>query len=182
MPGRIEEAGPVLAITLLSLLAALWDVRTRRIPNWLTFAASAAGIIYFSLHAGWGGLGLAFAGALVGLLAYVPLFAMGWMGAGDAKFLMALGAWGGPRYALNVAVLSIGVGAVFGFLQILVTGRLQDFVRRFWSFARSWTFRELEPLPFRGDRSLTLPFAVPMAVAAVGRSLDRLPEVVTWLR
>jgi prepilin peptidase CpaA len=144
--------------------------------------ASAAGFAYFALNAGWGGLGLALVGALVGLLAYVPLFALGWIGGGDAKLLMALGAWGGPRYAINVALLSIGVGAVLGILQLLVTGRLPGFVRRFWSFLRSWTFRELEPLSFRGDKSLTLPYAVPMAVAAVGRSLDRLPEVVTWFR
>jgi prepilin peptidase CpaA len=182
VPGKTDGGVLSIAIILISALAAFWDLRSRRIPNWLTFGATAAAFTYLSVIRGLPGLGSSVLGAAIGILAFLPLFALSWIGAGDAKLLMALGAWGGANYALNVAFLSIGVGAGLGLLQIIATGRLADFVRRFWSFLRSWTYRELEPMAFSADRRLTLPFAVPMAVAAVGRSLERLPEVIAWLR
>jgi len=37
-------------------------------------------------------------------------------------------------------------------------------------------------MAFKADRRATLPFAIPMAIAAIGRSLEILPEVVPWFR
>jgi Flp pilus assembly protein protease CpaA len=115
-------------------------------------------------------------------LLFLPLFVLSWLGAGDVKLLMAFAAWGGSHFALNVAVWSIILGGLLGFFQLLARRRLLDFLRRFWAFLQSWSYRELEPMAFRGDQTLRLPFAVPMAVAALGRSLAILPEALQWLR
>ena len=76
-----------------SLVGAVWDIRTRRIPNWLTGPVLATGLVY----AGWMGGPAGFADALCGcfILAvpYVFLFAFAGGGAGDAKLMGALGAW-----------------------------------------------------------------------------------------
>ncbi len=48
-----------LAITVVGLIACATDLRTRRIPNVLTFTAAAAGLLFHTAVAGWGGLATA---------------------------------------------------------------------------------------------------------------------------
>ena len=68
------------------------DVSRLKIPNWLTLPALAAAMIHAGVVGGLSGLGSALAGAgcALGLL-FVP-FLVGWLGAGDVKAAMVLGA------------------------------------------------------------------------------------------
>ena len=88
-----------------ALVAACLDVRCRRIPNLLTGPLLLAGIA-------WGiatnGPSYPFIGLLVAGLPYVLLWLVGGGGAGDAKLMMAIGAWVGPWGAL-VTVLAVAV-------------------------------------------------------------------------
>ena len=57
--------------------AACWfDVRTRRIPNWLTFPAAALGVVAATIAHGGQGTVSSAAGFLVGLALFFPLFAL----------------------------------------------------------------------------------------------------------
>src|SRR6056297_2650346 len=76
-----------------SLAAAGWDIRCRRIPNFLTGPVLLAGLIWAAASAGWAGLGDSLAAAALLGLPYVVLFLQCGGGAGDAKLMMALGAW-----------------------------------------------------------------------------------------
>lgn len=188
-PGKIELAriGLEQGGLLLTLAVALAiDLKSRRIPNWLTLGSTLAAVATAGLSEGWRAAGASLIAALVGIAIYFPIFIPGWIGAGDVKLLMAIGAWGGSRMVLDVAVLSIFVGAALGLIGLALSGRLLDFLKRFWIFLRSILYRELELVPFRADRSLSLPFAVPMAAAVLGRLVGLLPPVVsgslTWLR
>src|SRR3990170_4623177 len=93
----------VIVLTV-SLAAVAFDVRTRRIPNWLTFGAAAAAFGYAGLHSGLTGVGIGVLGWLVGAALFFPFFALGGMGAGDVKLLAALGAWLGPTESVWVAI------------------------------------------------------------------------------
>lgn len=78
-------------------MAAVWDWRERRIPNWLVLAVALAGVGV--LLAGpqvqpWGLTpGQASVGAFMALAVLLPFYALGWMGAGDVKLGVALGIW-----------------------------------------------------------------------------------------
>lgn len=103
-------------------IAAFCDLRTRKIPNWLTLSAIPLGLLLNVILSGSGGLRASVLGTLVGLaLLFVP-FAMGGMGAGDVKMLAAVGAIAGP----TVAFRSFVYGAVAGGLMAaaVLTGRL----------------------------------------------------------
>ena len=89
---------------LVGLAACVTDFRSRRIPNVLTFGASAAAVVFSGVTNGWAGLGWALAGWGVGCALFLPWFLLGGMGAGDVKLLAALGAWAGPGTALWIAV------------------------------------------------------------------------------
>ena len=82
------------------LLIAVWiswsDLKTRKIPNYLTLGAATAGLAYNLATGGWSGLADGALGLLLGFGFLILPYILGGMGAGDVKALAALGAWLGP--------------------------------------------------------------------------------------
>ena len=97
-----------------SLAAALWDVRSHKIPNVLTFPVLMLGLMTAAWMRGWSGLGDSLAGCMLLGVPYFLLFVFAGGGAGDAKMMGALGAWLGLVNAI-AALLAVAVcGAVLG--------------------------------------------------------------------
>lgn len=92
-------------LTLVALLGAavFTDLRERRIPNRITVSGLLAGLAIAGLLEG--GLPLAaLGGAGIALLVALPFVALGGLGGGDAKLLVAVGAFVGPGGLLSVAI------------------------------------------------------------------------------
>ena len=87
---------PSIAVLVLGTAAAATDATTRRIPNALTFGPRRSRVAFAAATGGVHGLGWSVAGWIVGLLLFLPLFALRAMGGGDVKLLAAFGAWLGP--------------------------------------------------------------------------------------
>ena len=116
---------PVQAVAVaVASLAALLDLRTRRIPNWLTGAAFVGGIVLNSWLAGPAGAGAAVLGAALGLGLLLPFYVLRAMGAGDVKLLAALGALLAPHGVAAVAVYGALVGGGMSLLVLALRGRL----------------------------------------------------------
>ena len=92
------------AVIAISMIACITDLRTRRIPNVLTFGAAIAGLVAHIALDGASGALTAAGGWLTGLLIFLPFFALGGMGGGDVKLLAALGAWFGAYDTLYLAL------------------------------------------------------------------------------
>jgi prepilin peptidase CpaA len=104
---------PQLFVLSLGLATAVYtDLRTRRIPNWLTGAIAAGG---FGLAFGGGTVTTlqALLGLMVGLLLMLPGHVIGATGAGDVKLMAAIGAVVGPDLALRAFLYSAVAGGVF---------------------------------------------------------------------
>ena len=69
----------------MTAAAAIWDIRSRRIPNLLCLALGIVAIAYSYLAGSWDLLGSSALHALVALVVGIGLFAIGFIGAGDAK-------------------------------------------------------------------------------------------------
>ena len=82
------------------------------------------------------------------------------------KFLMALGAWGGAHFALDVATLGIALGGVMGLGLMVVQGKARDFFTRLYRFILTLTVKELEAEKFKINPKTTMPFGIPIALAA----------------
>lgn len=83
------------ALAVLLLAAAFTDLRSRTIPNWLTGAVALLALPWWWAM-GWGlwpdiAMQIALAAGL--LLLFGAIFAMGAMGGGDVKLIVALGLW-----------------------------------------------------------------------------------------
>lgn len=85
---------------VVPLVLAAWiaweDVRTRRIPNYLTLGIAVTGLLYSLLSHGWMGLLSGVLGLALGFGFLLLPYLLGGMGAGDVKALAALGTWLGP--------------------------------------------------------------------------------------
>jgi prepilin peptidase CpaA len=103
---------PVLVLTLGLAVAVVTDVRSRRIPNWLTGAIAGAG---FGLAFGGGVVTpvQAALGLLTGLLLMMPGHLIGATGAGDVKLMAAVGTMLGPDLAFRAFLYSAVAGGVF---------------------------------------------------------------------
>lgn len=108
-----DMLAPILFVLLL-LIAAAWDVHSRRIPNVLTVPAFLVALALSSFD-GWTGLSQAFQGAGVALLLALPLLAVSGMGGGDAKLLIAVGAFMGVEGFLASVVFTGVAGGSMAF-------------------------------------------------------------------
>jgi prepilin peptidase CpaA len=152
---------PVLVLTLGLATAVVTDVRTRRIPNWLTGSIAGAG---FGLAFGGGAITPAQAalGMLTGLLLMMPGHLIGATGAGDVKLMAAVGTMLGPDLAFRAFLYSAVAGGVFALAVAMRRGilatTLQDASRLVTSPAGA---RLAIESPARGNR-----FAYGPAIAA----------------
>jgi prepilin peptidase CpaA len=103
-------AGVVLVC--FAVAAGMTDIRTRRIPNWLTAGGAALGL-GFAAAAGTPGLLLALLGLGVGLAIGMGLFLVKALGAGDAKFMAAVSAWAGWERLPAAYLAMLAGGAAF---------------------------------------------------------------------
>jgi prepilin peptidase CpaA len=115
MSAPVLEAGfQALNVTAL-VTAAVFDVRSRRVPNVLTAALLFTGLLASALHMSAPSLLSGALGVLVGLAIWLPFWLMGLLGAGDVKFFAAACAWLGPslawRSSLGVALLGGAMAA-----------------------------------------------------------------------
>jgi prepilin peptidase CpaA len=129
---------PMFAAGIIALVAVVTDVRTRRIPNWLTAGGILLGLFAHLLigtvaNGGPGavsGLAAWFLGAGLGFVLLLPFYliriaGLGHViGAGDVKLMTALGAILGPQAILFVALFGALAGAVQSIVLLAIHGRL----------------------------------------------------------
>lgn len=99
------------------VLAGLWDLRQRRIPNWLTIPALVAALALRPYTESLPGLGLA-------LLIGIPLFALRALGAGDVKLMAASAAFLGPKPFVYAFLINAVLGGLAALAVAITKGRL----------------------------------------------------------
>jgi prepilin peptidase CpaA len=105
---------------------AVSDLRYRRVSNALVLAGLITAMASAALNNGPFNITLAHAalGALVGLFALMPFFALGVMGAADVKVFAVLGAWCGVHALLGLWIAASLLAACHA-VWLLVTTRTQ---------------------------------------------------------
>jgi len=123
---------PWIAVLCGSLVAAVWDVRTRRIPNWLTGLMIFAGIVWDAWYCSWVGVGDGLLGCLLLASPFVFLFLLGG-GAGDAKLMGAIGVWLGVRNGIVALLCVVIAGALIGVIYAASKRRGGHVLMNLWS-------------------------------------------------
>ena len=166
------SSNPVIigtALAVLLILAAVSDIRERRIPNALTVTGMLAGPVLWGLLGGPGAALQAVMGAGLALLAGMVLFALGALGGGDAKLLAVVGAFFGPMRLLVAGFVIAVLGGVVALAVAVGRRRLQTTLIGAWMLGL-----HMVTLGRRGARwtidsegSLTIPYGAVIAAGAI---------------
>lgn len=147
----------LFVVPLFTVVAALSDLTTMKIPNWISVVLIVA---FFPIALLYGlplsvvgvSTGLAFAALFVG----AGMFALNWIGGGDAKLLAASMLWMGASGALPFLLYTALAGG--GFCLLLLTAR--SHLPLFAQTGPGWVMRLMQP---KGD----IPYGVAIAIGAL---------------
>lgn len=107
------EIIPIIALATMLAVAVVTDLRARRIPNRLTFPAMLAGLAWHAATGGVDGALFSLGGLGLGLGVMLVPYAVGVMGAGDAKLMAACGAWLGALGVFQAFLLTSLAGGLY---------------------------------------------------------------------
>jgi prepilin peptidase CpaA len=155
---------------LVAFVAVIFDVRLRRIPNYVTFTAAVAAFVFALFVGGWSGLAWAAGAWVLGAALFFPFFALRGMGAGDVKLMAALGAWLGPADAIWLAIFASMAGGVLGAVVALSRGYLRQSLSNVWLIITHWRVvgvRPVEGFTLSDTRAPRLAYAIPITIGVM---------------
>jgi prepilin peptidase CpaA len=142
MPAAIQALA-LLIFPVLVIGAALKDMTSFTIPNWLNGALAAAFFLAAPLSgAPFGLIGVNLGVGLAGLALGMVMFALGWIGGGDAKLLAVSGLWLGWPAATTFL---LGTALAGGVLALILLGLRAQLVRAHTPALGGWMQRLTTP-------------------------------------
>jgi prepilin peptidase CpaA len=106
----------------IAIAAGITDVWRFKVHNWLTFPAAAAGVAYHACSPWGGGWTHGLTGFAVGLGLFLIPYALGVFGAGDAKFVAAMGAWLGMEPLFGALLVGAVASGLYAFALLVMRG------------------------------------------------------------
>ena len=156
----------IWALTLTLMFSAGWlDLRSRRIPNWLTVSGLLAGVGVHAWIAGWRGILMALGGAGLALAILLPLVLLRALGAGDWKLMGAAGAFVGPLMLIFVLLASIFIAGLMAIVRMMKDHQVMSTLRNVRELVRGFISFGLRPHPTISLDNPELP-KLPFGVAA----------------
>ncbi len=122
---------PFVILMTVLLVGVAWDLRFRRIPNWLTLPAISIAIVYHTGVHGMTGFTYSLGGVGTGIAVLLPFFLSGGMGAGDVKLLGAVGGLLGPFGACVAFLFTALVGGIYAIVLLALHGDLKPTIIRY---------------------------------------------------
>jgi prepilin peptidase CpaA len=155
-------------------LAVESDVRALRIPNWLTGGGLAAALVVAGVTRGGAGVLAALAGAGFALAVLFVPFLLRWLGAGDVKAMMVLGALWGHELVLPTLFWMFIAGGALALALVVARGEVRDLCTR-WGRSLWITLSTRRPTFFAPAPGSAAGSGLPFAVAiGIGASLYQL--------
>jgi len=177
MTFSLPPRGIELILLPLVIGAAVYDLRYRRIPNWLNVLGVVLGLAMnaWLIVDGrpWPGLIFSLKGLGLGFGVYFALYAIRAMGAGDVKLMAAVGALVGWQDWFGIFILTAIIGGFSAVVLSLLRGRLKTtlfnvgFILSEFKSGRP-AYLKNEELDVKSSKGLRQPHGAVIAVATVG--------------
>jgi prepilin peptidase CpaA len=164
-PPQSELTYPALAV-VCALVASVFDVKYRRIPNFITFPSILVGLALHLALGGWRQLLTSFAAGLICGLVFLVFYIAGGMGAGDVKLITAVGCIAGMSHVAYLLVLTALSGGAMAVVLALSRGRLRQTITNVGEIAAHHSQEGLQPHPdinLSNVDTLRLPYALAIA-------------------
>ncbi|PIE64839.1 MAG: hypothetical protein CSA26_06545 [Desulfobacterales bacterium] len=152
-----------ILLLFLAVSVIITDLSRHKIYNLQTYPVMAAGVLLHFWYAGYQGVLSCCLGLFTGFVLLLPFFFAGGVGAGDLKYLAAIGALKGWQFVLWAMFYTGLVGGVMAFSLIIWHGRFLETMKNVWKIIRS---------PGKMDKKVEDPLYLPYGVAiAIGSFL-----------
>jgi prepilin peptidase CpaA len=110
----------IVLLVFFLLAAAIIDLKTYRIPNYLTFAGVLVACAYHTLSNGLNGFLFSLAGMAVGIGILIIPWIMEGMGAGDVKLMGVVGSFLGAKAVFGAFIFIALAGGIYSLALILI--------------------------------------------------------------
>ncbi len=172
----MQSHGFIYLMAAVLLPAAGWacwsDYRNHRVPNQLNLALAATGLLAQACYFGLTGLTHGLLGMATGFGLLIVLWMMHAMGAGDVKYMAALGAWLGPQMTLHAVIVGGLLGGLLALIVIVwrrswtqTSVNLGVLMTKIGSFRSA--FSEFGSAASLAQGSVKLPYAIPLSLGAL---------------
>lgn len=146
-------------------LASVFDLKIRKIPNWLTFSLIFSGLLLNSYYGGMKGFEQSFLGLALGIFCLFFPFTLGGVGAGDVKLLGAVGSLVGPVLIFKIVLVSALFGGLFSLIFVIGKKRAKEV---FIEIRNKITFfmltKKVLPEKLAQNKKLSIPYACAIAL------------------
>ena len=158
-------------LSILLALAVVYDLRERRIPNFLIVGGIALALAVSAYHGGWSGLGSSLAAMLLGMAAFIPFFAVRMVGAGDVKLFGVVAGFVGFGALLPVWLYTVLAGGVLGLLSVILSHSFPQFLSNLKLLLIALTYRvpgsEMSLSAIATRTSARIPYALAIAAGTL---------------
>src|ERR1700760_1030264 len=158
----IEFVFPAASL-LCAMLSAVYDVRSRRIPNFITLPAMVLGLMLHGALGGWRQSATAAAGGLICGLIFFVFYLAGGMVGGDVKLITAAGCIAGLPLIGHLLLWTALAGGLMAIGLALRRRRLVTTLRNLCTLVVHHRTMGLTPhaeFNAGNDRALRLPYAL----------------------
>ncbi len=148
--------------SVCATIGAVYDLRTRRIPNLLTASSLIFGLLLHLAVGGWKPMGMAALAGLAGGAVFFIFFVIGGMGAGDIKLMAAVACIAGFGHLMEIFVATALMGGVFALVLAISHGRLKATLMNVGALMQHHAMAGLRPHPelhVLNSNTLRLPYA-----------------------
>lgn len=153
-------------------VAAVTDVRSQKVYNWLTFPAVAVALSLAALG-GWGSLAAALQGFGAGLLLGLAAMVFCRMGGGDAKLLIVMGTFTGAAFLAHAALWAALCGGPMALWAMWRRGVFRYTLQNMAANTLMKASGAANVALTDNAKAGKLPYAVPIALGAVLAALTR---------
>jgi prepilin peptidase CpaA len=167
----------MLTALVCALIGAVCDIRSHRIPNWLTGTSMLLGLaLHLSLQ-GWIALGAAALAGAIGGGVFLLFYLGGGMGGGDVKLMAAVSVLAGLSHVRDVLLATTLLGGVFAVVFALFRGQLKSVLANIVTLIIHHGRTGLTPhseLNITNPLTLRLPYGIAVAAGAAVSSWNAL--------
>ncbi len=157
------------AATLCALTGAAFDLKSRRIPNFITGPAMLTGLILHGMIDGWHGVFVSLAAGLVCGVIFLIFYIAGGMGAGDVKLITAVGILAGFSHIAYLLILTSLAGGAMAIGLAFLRGQLKQTLFNVATLASHHQAEGLTPHPelnVQNNNTLRLPYGIAIAAGS----------------
>lgn len=163
-----------IALLVFLVLSAFTDLKYRKIYNAVVLPAALAGFALNCQAHGFGGFADSLLGMLAGGAFLLPVYLLGGVGAGDVKFMAAIGALEGVSFVLYGGLYGALFGALAAVVVLLVRRRLFSTLTTVGSaLFLTVTFQTHKALRFDKTGAIHLPYAALLALGMLARFIEQ---------